>query len=164
MKEIMLTQGKVAIVDDEDYEYLCQWKWLFIKQGYAARNAHLGYINGKQKQRLVFMHRQILNAPEEMHVDHINGDGLNNSRLNIRLCTKAQNRMNRKPQLGTSKYKGVCWDKANSKWLASIAVNGKSKTIGRFLCEIEAAAAYNECAKDFHGEFARLNNLQEVYH
>jgi hypothetical protein len=163
MKEIELTQGKVALVDDEDYGWLNQWKWFADKNKntfYARRQGKTN--NGKQSA--IRMHRLILNATnKETEVDHYDMNGLNNQRYNIRLCTGQQNRMNQKSRQGTSsKFKGVAWNKARKKWHARIGFNGEKKHLGLFISETEAALAYNKAATELFGEFARLNIIEEL--
>ena len=94
-----------------------------------------------------------------MEVDHIDRNPLNNHRINLRICTKAQNQQNCKGRGGTSKYKGVCWEKRRKKWRATIKNNGKQVHIGEFCDEKEAAKAYNKKALEFFGEFSRLNKI-----
>lgn len=157
-KRILLTQGKVALVDDEDYEWLNQWKWYAIKRGnifYAAR-----YIGKWPKQRTILMHREILNVPKGAEIDHINCKGLNNRKSNLRICTHQQNTQNqRKPKYKSSKYKGVHWSRIAKKWAATIRHNNKGIHLGYFVNQIEAAKTYNKKAKALFGEFARLNNV-----
>ena len=154
MKQIALTKGKVALVDDEDFGCLNQFKWHFCS-GYASRNIT---IDGKQVQKI--MHRLIMNTPESMDTHHINHNKLDNRVENLRVCTRSQNQMGRKPHKGSkSKYKGVCWDKNKSKWLARAKVNNKSKFLGRFKNEEDAALAYNTAALESFGEFALLNKI-----
>jgi hypothetical protein len=156
MKKIELTQGKFAIVDDGDFEKLNKYKWHVHKSGYrfyAERNERRGFGRITAK-----MHREITNAPNDMYVDHIDGDGLNNTRSNLRVCTNAQNQYNsRKPSNNTSGFKGVSWHKRNKKWLARIKVNNKQNNLGYFDSLIEAAQAYDEAAKRYYGTFANLN-------
>lgn len=157
MKEIKLTQGKVALVDDEDYDELMKHKWCAHKMGemyYADRGK---YENGKQ--RTILMHRQILGITEySIQVDHINMNGLDNRRCNIRACTRSQNFMNQKSyKNSSSKYKGVEWRKDTKKWRARIRMDKKLYHIGCFENEIDAAKAYDEFAKKMFGEFARTN-------
>lgn len=153
-KEIPLSQGKYAVVDDGDFEWLTQWKWFFAK-GYANRTGSKGR---KYRGKDIPMHRQILDAPDGLQVDHINGDTLDNRRRNLRLVTSAQNHWNQAPVRGiTSKYKGVSWDKPRHKWTAHITCHYEQKNIGRFCSEEEAARAYDQEARRLFGEFARTN-------
>lgn len=162
MKEIKLTQGKVALVDDEDFEYLSQFNWsVFIppnrKTCYAAR----GFTIGKNRRSTVRMHREIMKAPPSMQVDHRDGNGLNNQKENLRVCTASQNRMNegiRKDS--TSGYRGVHWVKGKKKWKAVIVRNRKFYQLGYFPTKELGAAAYNEAAKEIFGEFAVLNKIE----
>jgi len=155
MKRIRLTQGEFAIVDDADFEYLNQWKWYFKKYpktGYATRAP---WENGKQYT--LFMHTLILKTPKGMCSDHINGNGLDNRKSNLRTCTYQQNAFNRKKRQNmTSRFKGVNWHKGNRKWEAGIKINGRRIYLGEFDLPIEAAMAYKKAALEYHGEFARL--------
>jgi hypothetical protein len=104
------------------------------------------------------MHRVIMNAPAGLVVDHIDHDGLNNTRNNLRLCTPRQNRYNLPPlPNGTSKYKGVHWSKSRRKWRVGIKCGPNAYHIGFFKSEIQAAKAYDKAAKEFFGEYAYLN-------
>lgn len=162
-KEIPLTQGKVALVDAEDYEYSNQFKWYAMKHGntyYAVR--HIKKEDGKQT--LICMHRVIMKTSKGMDTDHINGDGWDNRRDNLRICTRSQNKMNGNIHKdNTSGYKGVFWQKRDKKWMAQIQIDGKLKYLGLFITKEEAALAYNEAAKELFGEFARLNNINYKY-
>ena len=157
MKEIKLTQGKVALVDDEDFEALSQYKWDAAKNYktfYAQRN--LPRIDGKQVK--VSMHCTILG---NKWVDHIDHNGLNNQKSNLRFCTNQQNQMNRRVQENKlSIYRGVSFHKKNRKWTAGIKINNKSINIGYYDSEIEAARAYNQKAIELFCEFANLNVIQ----
>lgn len=114
MKKIKLTQGKYAIVDDEDFEWLNQWKWCYCK--YVIRDIILN-----KKNKRIYMHRLIMNTPEKMQTDHINGNKLDNRRNNLRICTQSQNNMNRKiSKLNTSGYRGIYWDKDNKNMLKNL--------------------------------------------
>ncbi len=105
------------------------------------------------------MHNLIINTPDGMEADHINGNTLDNRRSNLRICTRGQNQRNRRGNLnGTSKYKGVSFKNENKKWVAQIGFK-KNMFIGYYKTEIEAALAYNEAAKKYHGKFARLNKI-----
>lgn len=155
VKEIQLTRGKVTLVDDEDYEHLMQWKWHFNGHRYAVRRP--SNINGKI-QKLIFMHRIILNTPDDLYTDHIDCNGLNNQKNNLRIVTKSQNGMNQKASKGgASKYKGVNFCKRKNKWRARLKINQKSIFLGYYNMEDDAAKAYNERALSVFEDFAKLN-------
>jgi len=106
------------------------------------------------------MHRFLMQPPPGMQIDHINGDGLDNRRCNLRLATNTQNRRNGKAHSdGTSRFKGVCWDKFRGRWRADITFENRSIHLGRFHSETDAAIAYDAAARDLFGEFARLNQI-----
>jgi hypothetical protein len=153
MKMIPLTQGKVALVDDEDFEYLMQWVWSASRNTgtyYAIRNDYTG------KHKVIFMHRVILNAPSNTMVDHANRNGLDNRRSNLRLCTSSQNTANSGPRSNNkSGYKGV--RKKRGKWSAETNLLGKRIHIGTFDTPEQAARAYDAEVKKLFGVFAWLN-------
>jgi len=148
---IPLTQGKVTIVDAEDYKRLSKDKW------YAANTGGKFYACRSIKQRTISMHREIMGEPKGMFVDHIDGNGLNNRRSNLRVCTPAQNVQNRRCMGGSSGYKGVSFIKRDNKWKAEITLNRRRIHIGHFADEISAAKAYDRKAAELFGEFAYLN-------
>lgn len=158
MKEIILPGKIVALVDDEDFEWLNQWKWKAHKKHYATY-AYRHMLNGSGKLISVFMHRQIMDTTDpKIFVDHKDHNGLNNQKYNLRLATPSQNSSNRRPiKNSSSKYLGVQWFKPTMVWAARIKKYGVVKTIGYFKYEANAALAYNEAAKILHGEFANLN-------
>jgi hypothetical protein len=141
MKFIPLTLGKYTIVDDEDYVILSKHKWYANKDHdfdnyYVVRGIR---IKGKRKKEK--MHRIIMNPPVGMEVDHINGNGLDNRRENLRIVTSHQNHQNRHVQK-TSQYVGVHWHKSHKKWATEIQYKGKIKWLGDYHNEIEAATVY----------------------
>lgn len=161
MKQIPLTQGKVALVDDADYEWLNQWKWSYLQsrregKGYAIRSEAVG----SGKDRMIYMHRAIMSPREGQRVDHRDGNGTNNRRRNLRLATQSQNLGNTdKRKTNKSGYKGVSWDRQMGKWVAHITKQYRCIHLGYFANKEEAARAYNVAARKYHGEFARLNNV-----
>lgn len=156
-KQISLTQGKFAIVDDEDYERLNQYRWYAHKDG----NTYYAICNiGKQSYpQKIRMHRLILGLKQDdkRQTDHRNHNGLDNRKCNIRICTSQQNNQNRKALSYTSKYKGVSWNKRDCKWKAHICLNYKEIYLGYFDNEIKAAQAYDRKAKELFGEFVYTN-------
>jgi len=181
---IPLTQGKYAIVDPEDYGWLNKYKW------HAANMRHTFYVErvvraGKAKKQVTIkMHREVfrracvvcpsryelsyvdvssgelLDIPDWLFVDHINHNGLDNRKANLRLATRTENNRNRrkfnKPGR-TSRFKGVSRRKGSKRWSANIWLDGRQKSLGHFDDEIEAACAYDTAACKFHKEFAVLN-------
>lgn len=152
MREIHLTKGAVALVDDEDFETLSRRRW------YATVMAGgLTYAATSIDRRNVTMHRLLLDAPEGHVIDHVNGNTLDNRRANLRVATVRQNNINAAtPSTNTSGYRGVSWDKEKGKWRVQIRLNGKVKRLGRFDDIKDAARAYNDAATAHFGEFARI--------
>lgn len=165
MKEIQLTKGRVALVDDEDYDYLNQWRWhsRYDKgKFYVERMQTIGY----KKRVGIKIHRLIMNCPPELQVDHRDGNPLNNQKSNLRICTNTQNQYNR-DGFGESPFKGVYFKKTKYKnkvhvaIVAQITIEGKVTHLGYFKTEKEAALAYNKMATLSFGEFARLNIIPD---
>ena len=153
MKEIPLTQGRVALVDDEDFNRLSVWKW-YYHYGYAVRREPAG------KQRTIFMHREVAHTPDGMQTDHINLNRLDNRRSNLRACTAAENKANEGLRSSNkSGYRGVCWSARDNKWRANIHVGGKFLSLGCFDRAIDAAVAYDTAAEAYFGDFAKTNNV-----
>lgn len=164
MKTIPLTQGYVALVDDSDYDAVSQYRWQAqiqksrspsgLKRVYATRE----YVSSDGKRCTQRMHRLILGLTDpKIDVDHRDGDGLNNRRSNLRIATRRQNGSNQRKRPNKNKYKGVCFDKSRSRWLAGIKVNYRRINLGRFATELDAAMAYDTAARQLHGDFACLN-------
>jgi hypothetical protein len=162
-RKIKLTQGRIAIVDDADFAFLNQWSWQVSKKGYAVRSVHLGKIAGRYKKTAAIMHRILTAAPHYLQVDHINGNKVDNRKANLRLCTNGQNKQNGAGyKNSTSKYRGVSWHSGMRQWYAQIQKDKRKYTIGWFENEVDAAKAYNRRASKLFGEFARLNEIQDV--
>lgn len=162
-KEIQLTQGYVALVDDDMYPFLSRWNWHYGPGEYAVRGSR---ITGKYQN--IFLHRIVAHLmfgeiAQDYEVDHRDGNRLNCTTANIRLASQRENAENRSKGIGfTSTYKGVYWKKSLGKWGSKIAINGKSKHLGYFHDESEAGRIYDAAARQYHGEFARLNFPNEV--
>ena len=149
---IELTRNHFALVDSEDYDKLKSINW------YAASVKRSIYAyNRKHKS----MHRFLMQPPKDLEVDHINGNGLDNRRCNLRVVTRKLNAANQKKvhYKTSSKHKGVHFHISNKKWMSQIYIDGKSNHLGCFKTENEAALAYNKKAKELYGEHARLNEV-----
>lgn len=163
MKEIPLTQGYVALVDDDDYEHVSQFKWCAKTQGHTVY-AHRSVKRADGTWTTQKLHRFLLDPPDGVGIDHIDRNGLNNRRENLRLATANGNQQNRRKQVNnTSGYIGVYWHKAAGKWCAQISVNGRTKSFGFYPSAIEAAKARDKAALELYGEFASLNFPDEYY-
>jgi hypothetical protein len=155
MKKIPLSKNKFAIVDDDLYEYLMQWNWHTSYRGtwYAARK------DGRDKT--VYMHRVIMDAIPGKEVDHRDGNGLNNTRSNLRVVSHKENLRNQKrSSANTSGYKGVSWHKRGHKWQAYITVDQQHIHLGLHSKKEDAACVYNKAAMQHFGLHARLNPLE----
>lgn len=152
MKEIQLTQGFAAIVDDEDFEFLSQWSWCITRNGYAKRGIMKGGVNDT-----IYMHRAVIGASADSDVDHANGNKLDNRKANLRIATVSQNGANSKTRIcSETGFKGVVFNKKRRKFQAWITLNRRKKYLGQFSTPQEAHAAYSVAAKETFGEFARV--------
>ena len=155
MKEIKLTRGKIAIINSRDFRKLNQYKWHVYWSGSAFYAGRSIYKNGRNS--IIPMHREIMHAPNEFQVDHKNGNTLDNSRKNLRLCTHQQNQHNR---INPNKnnilgIKGICWLKGTGKFRARIMINKKAIHLGLFVSIKEADNAYRKAERKYFGSFAR---------
>lgn len=163
MKQIPLTQSKHALVDDEDFDWLSKKKWCASNVAMSKNNASPEWYAWRTervdgKRRMVCMHQVLAKEMGADKVDHINNDGLDNRRENLRDATCAQNNRNTKLRIdNTSGYKGVHLMGNSKKWVASICVNRVKKYLGSFPSKIHAARAYDAAAREHFGEFARVN-------
>ncbi|MBN2133457.1 MAG: HNH endonuclease, partial [Sedimentisphaerales bacterium] len=147
-KRIPLSDGLYAYVDAADYEWLSRYTW-YLQNGYPARRA---------KGKIVLMHADIMKPPKGMMVDHINHNKMDNTRVNLRNCTRQQNIHNaRKHRDGRSRYKGVIYRKDMKKWGARIYYEGKQIWLGSYDDEVDAARAYDRGAAQYFGQYACLN-------
>lgn len=152
VRYIPLSRGQAAIVDEADYASLIRYKW------YANKGPVTFYAVTKAFHRGMPMHRLIMKPPAGMVVDHINHDGLDNRRSNLRICTRAQNLRNSRPNRGKKgEYKGVTFNKAKKKFRACIRHGEMTFNLGTFDDEVSAAVAYDGKAKELFGEYAYLN-------
>jgi len=155
IKEVPLTQGKIAIVDAVDYERVAVFKWhaTFSHGDWKART----WIKGSNPRKSVSLHRLILSPPTDRQIDHRDGDGLNNRRTNLRIATFSQNRCNTTSR-SASGYKGVMpTNQQKTRWRAQIKVNGVGLHVGCFQSPEDAARAYDIAARQHFGEFACIN-------
>lgn len=158
-KRIPLTKGKFAIVDDCDYDELSKHKWQWSNKGefgYACRTDH-----STSPKTTVYMHRVVCPSPEGKHTDHINRNGLDNRRINLRSVTPQQNSWNQKTTSGSSIYRGVIWSQRHRAWIVRIRVNNELIYLGQRKGEAAAAALYDKAALRYFGEFATLNLTQK---
>ena len=150
MKQIPLTRGKMALVDDDDYNFLSQMKWHCDTKGYARHAVRFS----KTELITLRMHRVITKAAKGVEVDHIDGNKLNNQKSNLRFATDCENKRNQKIyRNNTSGIKGVSWHKGHNRWTAHIGVNGRKIWLGHFRDREDAAKCYREAAIRYHGNF-----------
>lgn len=147
---IWLTRGKYTTVDNQDYDWLSQWKWYYNNVGYAYRSA-------TNPKRSICMHKIIHPSEKPLVSDHINGNRLDNRRSNLRTCTRAQNSQNSFNKTNPSGYKGIY--RHYKRWRARIGLNNKYINLGLYDTPLEAALAYDEAALIYYKEFACTNKM-----
>ena len=157
--EVPLTQGRVALIDPDDAARVLAFKWCAQRTSKGQRYYAVASIGARVRRERIHMHRLVANAPDGWEVDHINGDGLDDRKANLRIATRAENCRNRRGLVRgkSSQFKGVCYRPEKRRWIASIFVDGKSKHLGSFKIEQEAAKAYDDAAIEAFGEFACTN-------
>lgn len=154
--------GRVALVDDADYELVMRYRW-HVQEKLRTGQRSCPYastrpVGADGRQHNLFMHTLITGYAK---TDHINHDGLDNQRANLRPATNAQNAYNQRPEIGTSSYfRGVTWHRRMGKWQAQIGINGRHRYLGVFACEEDAADAYDSAALEAFGEYAYLNRAE----
>lgn len=155
MKELLLKTGQICLVDDVDYPLLNKYTWYYQRN--SNGNEYVGTMINNKK---VYIHRLIMDARRGKVVDHINNNGLDNRRSNLRLCNQSSNLANSKARKGSSRFKGV--SRFRGRWRAYIMLNNKQKSLGVYDYEIDAAKAYNKAARELFGEYSKLNNIEEI--
>lgn len=167
-KEVLIDTEDLLRLDKEMPKKTAKGKWAVMLSRHGHRqdifyakinilHPEGGFKKGKQRTTTIRLHRAILSPPKEKIIDHIDHNGLNNKRSNLRICTVTQNAANRRKGKGSSIFKGVYWYKRHQMWQARIRHKGKALHLGYFNDEPEAAKAYDKAAKEFWGEFAKLN-------
>jgi|LakMenEpi03Aug12_release.lakeMendotaPanAssembly.Ray.scaffolds.fasta_scaffold591655_1 hypothetical protein len=161
MKLLPLTKDKFALVDDDDYYWLSQWNWFAVEiknTWYARRSKKKGILRSNEKYE-IYLHRIVMRCSDiDFVIDHLDKNGLNNQKENLRICTKSENNKHTSSHKNSSsQYLGVSYDKNRNKWSANLMNNGKRILFKRYNTEIEAAKAYDITAKTQFGVYANLN-------
>lgn len=159
-------KGEEFRVDAEDAEKVIGIRWCINSNGYVVTtvNKRTAALFDKPVGASVRLHRWIMDAPDGMQVDHINHDKSDNRKQNLRICTQAENMCNKASWMGQSHYKGVSYrlDSPNKPWRAICYCQGRKHCLGSYATEEEAAVAYNEAARRYHGAYAVLNDVPET--
>jgi hypothetical protein len=157
MPEIALSRGFVALVDSDDLPLVCQYQWHVACRKSTHSTRHYAEATPRYRHNIL-MHRLIMGAQRGDEIDHVNGNPLDNRRCNLRFCTRSQNNANQRKTRGSSRFKGVCFDKQTGKWRAQISYHGKRIKVGRFVTEEAAALAYQSIARELFPEFGTRND------
>lgn len=158
LTQVTTYSGEMMLIDKEDLLVLSGS--VYVTSRRSSNNSVKLYATVLKDGKVQYVHRLIMKPKGRQEVDHIDGDGLNNSRSNLRLCSRAQNARNAGPKMsGSSKFKGVSWYPRSAKWVVRISDNGRYRCVGYFDSEIDAARAYNIAAKRVAGKFAYTNLL-----
>lgn len=154
-KWLPLSKDRFALIDEEDFERVSPWLWSVC----VRQNPYSPYALRRQMHKTIYLHRFIMNAPKNRDVDHIDGNGLNCRKSNLRVCTHAQNQYNytKCAKRTTSKFKGVHIDRDDGRWISRIKFKGKSINIGVFDTQEQAAHEYDKAAVSYFGKYAKLN-------
>ena len=147
--------GGFALVDECDADRVLARKWQVLSR------RHTSYVQATSGDRAL-LHRFVIIAPAGMQVDPTECDGLNNRRSNLRICPRSPTNANRRAGVGTSRFKGVSWNRKNARWQVFIKATDKNTFLGQFKDEEDAARCYDAAAIRLFGEFARLNFPSEV--
>jgi len=151
MKKIKLNKGEYALVDDEDFKYLNQWKWFLRDTGYAVRTDYRRLGFKKYKMKRIYMHRVVNDTPDNLQTDHINRNKLDNRASNLRTVTNQQNAFNASlNKANNSGTKGVCWSENRNKWCAYIHIDNKAIPLGRFINIKDAIKARKKAELVYH--------------
>ena len=156
-RKISLGEGRYTIVEPRDYYWLNNFNW--VPKGSANRIYAMRVISDSNHIRFMSMHREIMGSPKDFLIDHQNRNRLDNRRANLRIATNSQNQFNKgkTTRKTSSRFVGVTFIKRIGQWRAQIMLDRKNIFLGHFKDEVDAARAYDEAAKKYHGEFARLN-------
>lgn len=159
MLKIIRGEDKTLIIDRADFTHYAKYRWWLDSKRGVMR--HRG-AKENHESKTIYFHREIMNADKSIEIDHINRNPLDNRRENLRVATRSTNCRNQGVRTdNVSGYKGVSWKASRNRWLARINFDGKIVTKAGFKCKHEAARAYNELAKKYHGEFAFINEIKE---
>jgi len=153
---------KEILIDDEDYNKIKDFKWCILKNSKETNAPFYVATREKRENKIttLYLHRFIMNCPDNKQVDHVNCNALDNRKQNLRICNQSENSKNQRIRKSNSSgYKGVHWAKKENKWVVQIRINGVKTRIGRSENLKEAALLYNQAAMEYHGVFARLNNI-----